>query len=46
MSCFRCKYDGTRICDPVEAELRCTVCGRCEAERLAGLAVLAAEVAP
>jgi len=34
MSCFICKHDGTRICDPVEAETRCLLCGRCEAERL------------
>jgi len=33
MACFRCKYDGTVICDPEEAEIRCLVCGRCAAEK-------------
>jgi len=32
MSCFICKYDGTRICNAEEAEIKCFLCGRCEAE--------------
>lgn len=33
MSCHICKQDGTRECDPAAAEIRCMVCGKCEAER-------------
>jgi len=33
--CHVCKHTGERICDPTEAEIRCMICGRCEAERLA-----------
>ena len=33
-ACFVCKRTGEKICDGEEAEIRCTVCGRCEAERL------------
>lgn len=31
MPCFRCKRTGEMICDAEEAELRCEVCGACEA---------------
>lgn len=30
--CHVCRYTGERICDPQEAQIRCLICGRCEAE--------------
>jgi len=32
--CFQCKRTGERICNPVEAEIKCMICNRCEVERL------------
>ena len=32
MSCFRCKRTGEIICDPVQADLACEICGSCAAE--------------
>lgn len=33
MACHICKRDGTRTCNQEEAEIKCMLCGRCEAER-------------
>lgn len=34
-ACHICRHSGVRTCDPQEAELRCTICGRCEREAVA-----------
>lgn len=33
MSCYICKTTGIRTCDKEEAEIKCAVCGFCEAEK-------------
>lgn len=33
MSCHVCVYSGVKTCNAEEAELKCLICGRCEAEK-------------
>lgn len=32
-ACFVCKHSGQHVCNAEEAEIKCMVCGRCEAEK-------------
>ena len=32
MACHRCIRTGVGTCDPSEAEIKCMICGFCEAE--------------
>lgn len=33
MSCHICVRTGEKTCDPEEANVKCMICGRCEAEK-------------
>lgn len=33
MACFVCKKTGERECDPEAAEIKCFLCGWCEAQK-------------
>lgn len=34
VTCHICKRTGIRTCDEEEAEIRCMICGFCDAEKL------------
>lgn len=44
--CKPCPHGNPPICNPIEAEIRCMVCGRCEAEELLRLSTEAATSEP